>query len=1311
MRVRIAAFAAALLVSLPALASITGVVMTRDGKPVAGARVALYSLETADARRERLVSKTPERPPLVTATTDSKGTYTLESPKDAVVDLRIDKDGYAPSALRIERDEEVGATLLVPAAAKQGTVTANGKGVAGATVVWSDGSVTAIATTDANGRYTIADPSKWANRVMVFHPDFAIQEDFSPVARPSIDRKLDAGVVVTGRVMKGSTPVAKAVVLIDNYPSAESAEDGSFTVPHAPKNWRGVLARSGDQIAFAARGTKAVVLKLEPSSSVSGTVRDASTQKGVAGAEVRLTRPMRGEIVASAITDAKGNYSIGGFAPDAYTLTPSRPGYAFAGGSVSVTAGQRVQRPFAGSAEARISGMVVDEEKKPVAAAVVSAQGVAREGGPFMMRQGGRSRRPGVSGPDGRYSVRTAAEGDVQIEAVRTGYPAARSSTLHLTAGERRSGIVVTIPRGIAVSGRVTDRDGKPLSGVSVSAAESRGGPAGMRRMVIMDGDSEDDSVRTASDGSFTIRLKEGSYDVGFRREGYAARSVRALQVGDNMKPLEVTLDPGVEITGRVTRGGRPIESVSVNALSEDGPHSTTTDSDGHFVIADLTPGTTMVNFTRPEEFIQQMRSLTAPARDVSIEIPPGGRISGRVVDKSTHKPITAFQAGVSGTRSGGGMVFAMPPQMRSFTSEDGSFALDNVPTGQIEVLASAPGYITAKAGGVVVEEGKAVENLELALETGVRLFGRVTGPTGEPLSGAVVRPRRERGMVMVMTGPENVATTDANGEYSIDTLEPGEKTFEIIRSGYLTESKSVELSGRETRLDVQLSQGLRISGQVVTEAGAGVADALVSATSAATSGRPATRTDAAGAFTFENLAPGHYTFVASKQGFADGRTRDVDITAGGVVRVTLKTGSVIYGHLSGVTEAELQDATVRAMGPGGAAEAAVDANGNYRIEGAPSGSVRVSADVGRGFRERRSSAVKTVEVEAGSSAQVDIEFESQTSIRGRVTRNGTPLSNAGISFNPRGPGVQTNARTTTDGNGYYAVSGLSDGRYSVTVVDFERLTPYQTTYEVKGAGTFDIDMRTTLVRGRVTDAASGDAIAGATIQVRRTDDPSPMSMRGVTTDSSGTFVVESMTAGSYVFTAQKEGYGNLSRDLSVTESGASDVEFKLSRNEGITIRVIDARDQRLLDGRVTVFDAQGRAVVDNRFFLDSTPQGVHLSLSPGTYRATVWAEGYAPRTVSLVSPSKPTIALTPGGQLTLRVKSGGTERVRLVDANGQPYGRGPSIEGNFTVNGVASLQNVAAGVYSLQVLGPGNSVKQTLKVTVAEGQATNVEF
>src|SRR5205085_888183 len=339
-----------------------------------------------------------------------------------------------------------------------------------------------------------------------------------------------------------------------------------------------------------------------------------------------------------------------------------------------------------------------------------------------------------------------------------------------------------------------------------------------------------------------------------------------------------------------------------------------------------------------------------------------------------------------------------------------------------------------------------------------------------------------------------------------------------------------------------------------------------------------------------------------------------------------------------------------------------------------------------------KSSPVKTVEVTAGSSAQVDLEFRSDTTIRGRVTRGGQPLVGAMIAFFPKAGRAQTNARTTSDATGSYSVNSLDDAPYDVAVNDLDRNVSFTTTYEVKGSGNFDIDVKVATLHGRVVDASTGEAINEAHVELRPAQQSGMgmMMSRAAATDTNGAFNVESVTPGSYTAVADKEGYGNQVLDITVTENGASDLSFKLTPNAGVTLHVVDARNNELLSSYATVTDMQGRVVYTPAFRFGGSPEDMKLTLAAGTYRASVFAPGYAAQVVTITSPSKQTIGLTPGGNLVVKSKSSTRQRARLVMGDGRVYPRGGDTSGLFAVDptpGVTTLTNIAPGVYKLQLL------------------------
>jgi protocatechuate 3,4-dioxygenase beta subunit len=1320
MRHRIAAALALLFLAVPSFAAVTGTVMTTDGAPIAGAKLTLLPVESVASRAARLVAGGAALEPLASATSDAKGNFSVEASKEAVADLRIEAAGSEPQILRVERDDDLGAIALRKAPARTGRVTANGKAVPNARVIWwgTQSQILSMATTDAEGRYTTADPRN-AVSVTVLHPDFAVSEEgFTRRVESTtraMDRTLVAGKPLTGRVVAadGETPVAKATIVLDGWPLATSADDGTFTIAHARPKWKTILATSPGFVAMRrSTGSEGLTLRMAKAPALRGTVRDAKTQEPVANAEVRVALGQE-NVSWSALSDAKGNYRFE-LPTGAYRLSFSHPAYSPELTDASVAA-QGLTKEGRITPLARVAGSVMDEEKRAVAGASLTPEDLTAEGMPRFFRP-----QMGVtySGPDGRFVMRTPGDQDIRVRAVKKGFPEAKSDALHLAPAERKRGVIVTIPSGIAVNGRITDRDGNPLSGVAVTAAESEnagGGP--VRRAMFLGAPSDDDqAVRTGSDGTFVIRLREGTYDLSFRREGYAAKTLRAHAVTIGARPVETSLEPSVEITGRVVRSGAGIEGVSIYSFSPDQQSSASTGPDGSFTLADLVPGMTRVTLRKEEELIMEQRNITAPGRDVVIELPLGGTISGRVVDKSTSKPVTSFQAGISTARSSGGMTMMSPPLLQSFTGDDGSFTLEHVPAGAVNLVVNAPGYATARKGGLTLEEGKALTDVEVEIDPGVKLVGRVTAPDGSPLSGVSIRPSQQAGGRMSIAMPFDArATTDASGEYVLEGQEAGEKTFEFSHSKYVATRKTTELRGRETRLDVKMEGGSKVTGSVVTDDGATVAEASVEAYSSGGMGRNA-KTDAGGNFTMDTLPPGRYAFRATKPGYAQGKVEDVDVQSGAPVRIVLGRGSVVYGHVSGLTEADYANATVEAFSSAGHASAAVDSSGNYRMDGAPSGSVRVNGSVStRDFGSRKTSAVTTVQLEPGGLQQVDIEFRSDIAIRGRVTRDGRALTGGTVSFFPRGAGAQTVASVPADEQGMYVATGLQDGDYTVSVVDNQRLTPYQTTYQVHGSATFDIDYRTTTLRGRVFDAETGDPVENVVVVVRPSTSQGGFNSRNGTTDSAGNFVIDFLPAGSYTATTEKDGYGTEARSLSVSESSAPDLEFRLTRSDGIVLTVVDARDGRPVTPMIVATNAAGQVVYDPVFRGGGSSDATKLSLPPGTYTVSVAGNGYAQQTFTLRSPSRQTVALTRGGTLIVVSHASQPLRLRLLDTNGVPYMYSPSRSFRnwmpLEPNSPSTYPNILAGTYKLQVLDDRDTILKQTQVTVSEGQTTTVDI
>jgi protocatechuate 3,4-dioxygenase beta subunit len=1310
-------------------AATTGALVDRQGRPVAGATVRALPIETRDAAQTRIALGKAPSEPLGTATSDARGKFSLDanSPYFRIV---VEAKGYAPLVEMAERNEAVGALLLEAAESVTVALEGDGKPVAGAIIRTGGQEV----STDEQGSAVLTFAKGSGGAIWITHPQWA---PFSRTFRRAADLQkrisLNRGVAVRGSVeTTAGEPAPGAAIEIDGFPAGTSDERGSFVLAHASPDWKQLTATKGDDLAVVTRSSAAGYrLRLARGASISGQVVDAKTQLPIVGAPVLLSEDRPGIFTTLAgmislpggLTDAKGRFQIARVLPGTYRLLAQRTGYEAAPLIVEVRSGERAEKTINAQRLARVSGVVLDEERKPVAAAAirVESEDVRRQmlfapgaGGPMPPPPPPRfaSSRPTWSSADGEWVIREApVDREAKLEAVRPGLPRGESDPMKLASGEKREKVVLVIPRGITVTGRVLTRDGAPLPNATVEARPREQGAMGnvVRIVQRVGGPAEvSDGVTTGTDGTFTMQLARGTYDFVADGDGYAAETLRAIDVQGDVEPLTFALGESVVVTGRVVRAdGSGIPDVSVNAMGGSARNATT-GPDGSFTIEELAPGTIQLMAIKIADYIREVVTVDAPASNVEIRIPAGGTIRGRVLEKGTKKPVADFRAGTTGERRGAGLRMILPPNVQPFRSEDGSFELPNVPAGPVELVAEAAGYVPGTAN-VVVEEGKATEEVIILLEAGTRISGRVTSPEGTPVSGASISlDQDEDEVVPQVTRRSMTATTDGNGEYTLAGVAAGERSIRANHDSYPLLVREANVSGREMRLDLQFPRGTDVTGTVEREGGGPVAGAQVSASTAAqgAASKGAT-TDSNGNFRIEGLAPGRYTFFVRAEGASE-TLRDVDIATSGPIRITLKAGATITGRVTGLPPSEMSSANVNVSSSSGFANAPVRADGTFRVDGAPAGAVRVVATTGGGgLGSRRQSATKTVEVAAGAEAYVDLEFASGNRITGRVTRGGVPVDGASVMFNsPSGSGT---AAVRTNTRGEYTIEGLEDGTYTVVVMDIRTMASHREDYTVRGAGTFDIQMATAAVRGRVIDRATQDGIANVSISLD-SDQQSGVRFPQMQTDASGAFRLEGVAPGSYRLRATRSGYGQEVMDLSVSGEGAQDVEVRMSRSDGVQIRVVDRRDGRPLNAFFSVADAAGRLALEKYLSQgDDT-----LSLAAGSYRVAVSVSGYAPAVVDVRSPGGPyNVALSPGGSLRIESSSPERRRARIVDSSGRPIVRGrinAPPEMMIDPTG-ATITAMEPGAYAIEILDTGGAVASRKTFTIVEGQTTTVRI
>jgi uncharacterized GH25 family protein len=1245
---------ALLLSATSAVAAITGTISDSKGAPLGGVTVRAFALETTLDRAARLMAGNIDREPLASAQTGENGSFRLDKAGVPVVDLVVSAAGRE-TITRSTADGEDVSLVLRDVKPRKLRIVANGKPVSNAVVSISRAVAIRTAT---DGTFEL--PLSVPRAITVYQHDIAPAEAL--ITRTESDVKVDPGVPLTGRVVGADDkPVSGAAIVVGNWPFTKSGDDGSFAIAHAPRAWREMYAISGDRIATATHGTgSAYTLKLRPGVKVTGTVRDDKSRSPVAGMLLRLP-------FAEAVTDAAGAFTFSPVIPGRYLFGGSHPLYSMAAGTLVIPA-DGSKEALAATQLPLLSGTVVDEQKKPVAAAFIGRpwMGTGTEAFSTSTRRDGTfSFRGSVGGAFGRFSFTVSKEGFVD-------------SDLGVADGQSKSGINVVLRRGIPLLVRVIDTDKAPVSGSLVRIAPSERG-SNLPREARCGGS---DCI-TGSDGSVTVSVAPAKYDISVWSTNAVTKELPAQNIDERTGPITVTVQRGVDVAGRVTYSdGTPIAVATMVRVALEAPGviamTNATEADGTFVFHNAPRGPVTV---RPERldatrYVGASKDVTAPATNVVLTIPRGGRISGHVVDASSGQPITDFEMLV---QRGAAMFAGGAP--RTIHTDDGTFTIDDVMPGRIELTATAEGYTRGSASGIDVAEGAAVPNVELRLERAARVKGRVTSSDGQPIIGARVMSSEPGRRI----GPLDANVTDADGNYELTSVAPGERNISFSKEGYIAATKTVDATaGKESRLDATLDRGRELSGRVLDDSGQPVAAAEVRVEGEAM--RPV-QTDGDGTFRLTGLREGHVRLFAHKNGYTDARD-ETDTTTSSSVTLTLGHGATINGHVTGLTEAEMATANISFFGNGTYGSTRPDAAGNFTLTGVHDGKVTVEASVGM---QSRRSARKLIEVTNGSAPLVDLAFVAGSTVKGRVVARGRTMSDYSVTFGPIDP-QQPPGNSRIDSEGNYSVAGLGVGDYRITIMAPMMGLIYSEKFAVNGDTVHDIDLHTLMVRGRVTDAVGkplADTRVVADVLKREAGAPPP---RSAMTDSDGRYLIDYLSDGQWHISAQKEKYQPATRDTLVSE-GMPDVDFQLTEAARSSVRVVDARDGSPVLANVSAIqNGRGAYTTQTR-----ASDGVaDLYLAPGHYTISVGALHYA-RTMTQIDVPGPEVRVVLGRGATVIIVAKEGSRVRLVGG------------GTAFVVSTNHFDNIPAGSYVAQLLGPDNKPVASKPVQVVDGQTVTV--
>jgi hypothetical protein len=895
-----------------------GTVRGPEGKPVAGA----------------LVVATLERPDIAvapaSAKTDAGGQFRLPLRSASAFTLRVEAPGLAARTLRHQVPGSPIAVVLARGITIEGVVreTTSGTPVPGATVEareetrgvsaglpWDPDSGVVRTTTDAKGAYRLEGLAYGLYTLTAVARGLGRAERRSaPAGRPA-DLLLTVGGALSGTVTDASgkpvngailrltptTPFAREPVLV-----ARTDPRGTFAIYGTPPGeWRVVgrhpdLAPAISAPVTVERDAEARAdLVMSPPATVRGRMIGPG-EKPTRGqaivreiADVETPEILAADLTAEASDDGVFTLRVG---PGSHSLEVRARGLAtrrldvdVRGGGESVDLGD-----VALEVGIAIRGHVRDAAKRPIENAEIWT---SYENESFEER----------SDASGAYVLAGLQAGMYTIAVTAPGMGRAQRK-----AEAGASGIDFVLQPAGRIAGLVVDEAGRPIEAFRVVArVRGRSGYAGTLR----------DNF-AAADGRFVLEdVAEGEYVLDVSAPDRAPTVVPdvKLAVGGTADVGTVRLTAGGIVRGLVVDAtAAPVSgaTASISGTTRDYTRTApevTTDAGGAFEFRGVAPGSTQVTVTHPAYAPGVASGLEVdPAKgpvETRVVMMQGGRIEGRVRTRSGVLPAGAMVEVLprrpGAYASGGGAPTLQP------VASDGTFVVEHVPTGRVEVTLMSGGQGQYNGVAQVDADVREAETtpVELVLRN-IAVSGKVTRG-GAPLAGARVEFSTRGSMLITGSGasgelPANVGITGDDGSYHLTISEAGEVYPDVQmpdRKAHLPAAPLQVPDADSYVADFNYS-GTAVEGVVVDrDTEQGVPGALVTAQAKDPSrGRRSAgsygEADGEGRFHLE-LDPGEYLVNARAEGYG-GDAVPLTLAESGAtgVRVVLIHGLTIKGKV-----------------------------------------------------------------------------------------------------------------------------------------------------------------------------------------------------------------------------------------------------------------------------------------------------------------------------------------------------------------------------------------------------------------------------
>lgn len=1322
-----------LLLFLPptfaAAAVIEGSVGVTTGELPATARAELIAVvDRFEESRLRLAGRSG--PEALAGAAVHGGRFRLEVPEDGLFQVRVSAPGYVPMVHMplpvVGSEGTVELPPLVLLSDDPVTVEVRGAGGAPAAGAWVSAPVTATAAsfwlrhasrgwaprarlvlTGPDGRAVLPRLSDERLDIEVYAP-----EDATPVTQADVtaDLKIVLGTTARQRyeiTLRGAGAVAVVSIGKEKLPVGETDADGrvSFTASFTAR----------EVVSFLRAGEAEQLARLEPGES--RQVFEAAAPGLLTGRLVTADgRPLAGALVwphwepgAFTRTDTRGVYVLARpLQRHSFRVQGEAAGFVSQALEVRLEDAEPGQLPdLVLPAAATAAGRVVDAAGRGVAGVQIEAWALGRE--PVTRRPDPAQARS-RAGADGSFEL-SGLRPDLthQLRLAVPGYFPVEREVGGISPGGRREGLRLVLTMNRGAFGQVLDVEERPLRGVRVTLL-----PAGAGRGVPPVSATSDENGRFVFDAFPFPRV-----EILTHKEGFAPLRVPGVEIvaGEGAMDLgTLLLEPGVTVAGEVvTADGTALDGAQVwaterpvegereawEALARHAPDAVS--DGGRFEVSGLDRGQRVTLVVYREGYLPgAAREVEAPTSEpVQIVLEPEARVAGRVVDTALQ-PVAGAEVTLRPPERPEG-VSKVPARNELETTRstrsgaDGSFEVASLPPGEYTLEVYAQGYQPSEAEGLTLAEGAVQDDIEVVLERGAALEGRVTTAGGDPVSG--VR----------LTVDRPFTTSGADGDFHLEGITPGKRTVEAVHPHFDRVLREVTIEPGTNHLDVVFTNSHRLAGRVVDERGTPLPDAQVRVaiyTREGFFGEPRVLTDGDGRFHFPRLAEGGYRLEVEKDGYVTlepwlaVELRDVDVED---LEVVLVPSARLAGLVLGVDFSELADVRVVAVSDDGRQRRGeVGYEGSYEVTDLAPGDWVVSASLEGGARQVEA---RVVVAPGEREVRRDLELERGFVLSGRVEHGGEPVAAALVDL--VGADVVADRQVRTGHDGRFRFEALEAGGYRLSVSDARQSFIHNETLALDGDRELLVELVTGRLAGVVT--ADGDVVHNALVVLQQIlPSGEDSSIFTVGTDSDGGFRFERLPVGRFRLRIRREGYAQYEEELEVGTDGGDVRSFHLERTAGLEVRVRLASGGVPSSAILKLLDEDGRAFLAEARL--ATAGVARFETAPaGTWRAVVSAPGAAAQEMTVQVPGEGIdVVLEDAGSLRVRVPglfdSPQAATLTMLDAAGRPF------EGSDTwgalqnawrlTRGTVTVEGVPAGLWTLRVVDAEGRVRSGVVTT-----------